>query len=94
MIVAALATAGLLTCTSAAMADPPLDLENLSGAQAEQMLQSGLVPLKVPDGTAGTHFFIAIAILAGFSERWARGVLAGTEERIQGSTATKPQAPR
>ncbi|MDA0159779.1 amidase family protein [Solirubrobacter ginsenosidimutans] len=43
MIVAALATAGLLTCTSAAMADPSLDLENLSGAQAEQMLQSGQV---------------------------------------------------
>jgi amidase len=42
-IVAILATAGFLSCTSAAMADPPLDLENLSGAQAEQMLQSGQV---------------------------------------------------
>ena len=38
-----LATAGLLACTSAAKADPVLDLENLSGAQAEQMLQSGQV---------------------------------------------------
>jgi len=38
-----LATVGLLACTSAAKADPVLDLENLSGAQAEQMLQSGQV---------------------------------------------------
>ena len=44
MIVAALATAGLLTCTSAAMADPPLDLENLSGAQAEQMIDGAETP--------------------------------------------------
>ncbi|MDA0159780.1 hypothetical protein OM076_05870 [Solirubrobacter ginsenosidimutans] len=66
----------------------------LSGTVVYVLLQSGLVPLKVPDGAAGTHFFIAIAILAGFSERWARGVLAGTEERIQGSTPPKAQAPR
>jgi hypothetical protein len=51
------------------------------------------VPLKVPDGAAGTHFFIALAIVAGFSERWARGVLTGTEERIQSTTAPKAQAP-
>ena len=38
----------------------------------------------------GTHFYIAIAIVAGFSERWARGVLAGTEERIHGAGAAKP----
>ena len=50
--------------------------------------------LKVPDGPAGTHFFIALAIVAGFSERWARGVLAGTEERIQSATPPKPQPPR
>jgi hypothetical protein len=66
----------------------------LSGTVIYVLLQSGLVPLKVPDGAAGTHFFIALAIVAGFSERWARGVLAGTEERIQGSTPPKPQAPR
>ena len=53
------------------------------------LLKSGLVPLKVPDGAAGTHFVIALAILAGFSERWARGVLAGTEERIQSATPKK-----
>jgi len=53
------------------------------------LLQSGLIPLDVPDGPAGTNFVIALAILAGFSERWARGVLAGTEERIQGAGAGK-----
>jgi hypothetical protein len=61
----------------------------LSGTVAFVLLQSGLVPLKVPDGVAGTYFFIAVAILAGFSERWARGVLAGTEERLQ--SAADPQ---
>jgi hypothetical protein len=57
----------------------------LSGTVLYVLLESGLVPLKVPDGSAGTHFVIALAIVAGFSERWARGVLAGTEERIQGA---------
>jgi hypothetical protein len=57
----------------------------LSGTVVYVLLQSGFIPLKVPDGAAGTHFFIAIAIVAGFSERWARGVLAGTEERITNS---------
>jgi hypothetical protein len=57
----------------------------LSGTVLYVLLESGLVPLKIPDGAAGTHFVIALATLAGFSERWARGVLAGTEERIQGA---------
>ena len=34
---------GLLTFTSAAHADPALDLENLSGSQLETMLKSGQV---------------------------------------------------
>ena len=54
----------------------------LSGTVVYVLLRSGLVPLEIPDGAAATHFFIALAIVAGFSERWARGVLAGTEERI------------
>ena len=64
----------------------------LSGTVVYVLLQSGFIPLKVPDGAAGTHFFIAIAIVAGFSERWARGVLAGTEEQITnaGNPAKKP----
>jgi AcrR family transcriptional regulator len=55
----------------------------LSGTVVYVLLQAGLVPLKVPDGAAGTYFFLALAIVAGFSERWARGVLAGTEERVK-----------
>jgi len=66
----------------------------LSGTVVYVLLQSGLVPLDVPDGAAGTHFYIAIAIVAGFSERWARGVLAGTEERIQGAGSASPEPPR
>jgi Asp-tRNA(Asn)/Glu-tRNA(Gln) amidotransferase A subunit family amidase len=38
---AAAAAAVLLGCASAAQADPALDLENLSGTQLEQMLESG-----------------------------------------------------
>ena len=33
---------------------------------------------------------IALAIVAGFSERWARGILAGTEERLHGQPAAAP----
>jgi hypothetical protein len=65
----------------------------LSGTVIYVLLKSKLVPLDVPDGAAGTHFVIALAILAGFSERWARGVLAGTEERIQGA-GSKPAEKR
>jgi hypothetical protein len=63
----------------------------LSGTVVYVLLQAGIVPLDVPEGAAGTHFYIALAIVAGFSERWARGVLAGTEERLQsaGGAAAK-----
>jgi hypothetical protein len=61
----------------------------LSGTVVYVLLQGGFVPLKVPDGATGTHFYIALAIVAGFSERWARGVLAGTEERVTGSSELK-----
>jgi hypothetical protein len=63
----------------------------LSGTVVYVLLQSGFVPLKVPDGASGTHFYIALAILAGFSERWARGVLAGTEERVAAAADPKPK---
>ena len=62
----------------------------LSGTVVYVLLQSRFIPLEIPEGAAGTHFFIAIAIVAGFSERWARGVLAGTEEQI--TSAAKPKA--
>jgi hypothetical protein len=67
----------------------------LSGTVVYVLLESGLLPLKVPSGAAETYFFIALAIVAGFSERWARGVLAGTEERVQSAApATAPVTPR
>ncbi len=43
LAVSVLVAIGLLSCTSAAQADPALDLENLTGLQAEQMLKSGQV---------------------------------------------------
>ncbi|MBE2320609.1 hypothetical protein DVA67_031910 [Solirubrobacter sp. CPCC 204708] len=61
----------------------------LSGLLAYVLLQSGIVPLEVAEGAQGTHFFIALAIVAGFSERWTRGLLAGTEERLQAAPAAK-----
>lgn len=67
-------------------------LGGLSGIVAFVLLQAGIVPIDVPDGAAGTNFVIALAILAGFSERWARGILAGTEERL--SAQPGPEAPK
>ena len=69
-----------------------------SGPRAQQtagyvLPQSGLFGLEVPAGAEGTHFYIALALVAGFSERWARGVLAGTEERIRGGGGAQADAP-
>jgi hypothetical protein len=61
----------------------------LSGTVVYVLLESGLLPLEVPDGASGTHFYLALAIVAGFSERWARGVLAGTEERLQAGSRSE-----
>jgi hypothetical protein len=65
-------------------------LGGLSGIVAYVLLQAGIVPIDQPDGAAGTNFVIALAIVAGFSERWARGILAGTEERLHGQPAAAP----
>lgn len=62
-------------------------LGGLSGIVAYVLLQAAIIPIDVPEGASGTNFVIALAIVAGFSERWARGVLAGTEERLHGSSA-------
>ena len=59
----------------------------ISGLVVYVLIKGGLVPLQVPKGDSGTYFLLAIAIVAGFSERLARGVLAGTEQRLEsGST--------
>ncbi len=55
-------------------------------------LASGLLDLfKVPtaDVTKQLYFFLVVAFLAGFSERWAKGVLIGLES----PGATKGQSP-
>jgi hypothetical protein len=65
-------------------------LGGLSGIVAYVLLQAAIVPIDVPEGASGTNFVIALAIVAGFSERWARGVLAGTEERLTTSPAAAP----
>jgi hypothetical protein len=77
------AESGLVPLMAAGALRPLLGA--LSGTVVYVLLQSELLPLKVPHGAPGTYFYIAVATLAGFSERWARGVLAGTEERIQGA---------
>jgi hypothetical protein len=53
------------------------------------LIKGGLVPLEIPTGDRGAYFMLAIAIVAGFSERLARGVLAGTEQRLDTSAAQK-----
>ena len=60
-------------------------LGGLSGIVVYVLLRAELFPLEIPEGDTGTHFFIAVAVVAGFSERMARGVLAGTEERLGGA---------
>lgn len=61
-------------------------------------LASGLLDLfKVPteDVTKQLYFFLVVAFLAGFSERWAKGVLVGLEspgkaQQPQPSTPSRP----
>ncbi len=41
------------------------------------VIQSGLVPMEVPDGTQdATYLFVTLAFLAGFSERFAQDMLS------------------
>lgn len=68
------------------------------------LLESRLLPLAGPaEESKRIFFYMAVAFLAGFSERWARGIVAGTEkqigstgkgagEQIQGPLAPPPSA--
>jgi hypothetical protein len=85
------AESGLVPLAAAGALRPLLGA--LSGTVVYVLLQSQLLPLEVPNGAARSYFYIAVAIVAGFSERLARGVLAGTEERIQGGGSGKPARP-
>jgi hypothetical protein len=59
----------------------------ISGLVVYVLVKGGLIPLQVPAGDSGTYFMLALGIVAGFSERLARGVLAGTEQRLDGAGA-------
>jgi hypothetical protein len=50
----------------------------LYAALTSGLLQLFLVP---KDPTKAFYFFVSVAFVAGFSERWARGVLGGIEAR-------------
>lgn len=56
-------------------------LGSVFGIALYAALASGLLDLfKVPDDvTKQLYFFLVVAFLAGFSERWAKGVLVGIE---------------
>ncbi|RKQ90288.1 hypothetical protein C8N24_0088 [Solirubrobacter pauli] len=69
-------------------------LGGLSGIVAYVLLQAAIVPIDVPEGASGTNFVIALALVAGFSERWARGVLAGTEERLSAPAPAAAPTPK
>ena len=58
----------------------------ISGVVVYVLLKGGVIPLKVPSDADGPYFVAAIALVAGFSERLARGVLAGTEQRLESGT--------
>jgi hypothetical protein len=59
----------------------------ISGLVVYVLVKGGLIPLQVPAGDSGTSCMLALGIDAGFSERLARGVLAGTEQRLDGAGA-------
>jgi hypothetical protein len=55
-------------------------------------LKAGLVQqITLPTGAAAIYFFMVIAFLSGFSERWAQIVL-GSAETVLGPTAPPPDA--
>jgi hypothetical protein len=59
-------------------------------------LASGVLELfKVPQGdiTKQLLFFMVVAFLAGFSERWAKGVLGGLAHETPPAPPKKPSAP-
>jgi len=50
------------------------------GAMLYLLIMSGLVPFEMPeDGLIQLYYFLGIAFSAGFTERWAQGMLPGTK---------------
>jgi len=59
----------------------------MSGLVVYILIKAGLIPLAIPKGENGAYFLLAISVVAGFSERLARGVLAGTEQRLDATNS-------
>jgi len=54
----------------------------LLGFAVYMVINSGLLPLKIPQGTQAGSYFATIALLAGFSERLAQDALVQTGRRM------------
>lgn len=51
------------------------------GAMLYLLIMSGLVPFEMPeDGLIQLYYFLGIAFSAGFTERWAQGMLPGAKK--------------
>jgi len=51
------------------------------GAMLYLLIMSGLVPFEMPeDGLIRLYYFLGIAFSAGFTERWAQGMLPGVKK--------------
>jgi len=51
------------------------------GAMLYLLIMSGLVPFEMPeDGLIQLYYFLGIAFSAGFTERWAQGILPGVKK--------------
>jgi hypothetical protein len=63
----------------------------ITGVTISLLVQTSLVPIKP---TALTfHFYVVVAFLAGFSERWTKVVLEGAMRTIEKAGADKEQEP-
>jgi hypothetical protein len=51
------------------------------------VLQAQILPFNFPEGPQANFEFVALAFIAGFSERWSRGVISSVEGRFLGQKA-------
>jgi hypothetical protein len=51
------------------------------------VLQAQILPFNFPEGPQANFEFVALAFIAGFSERWSRGVISNVEGRFLGQKA-------
>jgi hypothetical protein len=57
------------------------------------VLQSGILPFKFEEGPRANYTFLALAFIAGFSERVSHVVASKVEERMLGSTTALAKTP-